>query len=131
MSAQQSIKSAFFLLLFLTAACTHSPDPRPHQVADAFLTAYFGVDFEQLLPLCATGSELKSDMERNARAIGAERRLADLAAYSFRIDDVQLNCTKDSAFVSYFLFAPEIPDGIASRLTLIKENNDWRIAKLL
>jgi len=141
-------------LLFLSA-CAANPDTKAHEATDAFLTAYFTVDFERLIPLCATDSELKSDMERNARALGwtpqqtddnqqahqsyqmqerqqaLKRRLADLADYNYRIDHVQLNHTKDSAFVSYSIFTPELPDGIASRLTLIKEKEDWRVAKLL
>lgn len=140
------LKRLIAFLLFLSA-CAINPNTKAHEATDAFLTAYFTVDFERLIPLCATDSELKSDMERNARALGwtpqqtddnqqerqqaLKRRLADLADYNYRIDHVQLNHTKDSAFVSYSIFTPELPDGIASRLTLIKEKEDWRVAKLL
>lgn len=131
--------------LLLFSSCSHRIDSKPFEVADAFLTAYFKVDFDNLLPLCLPNSELKLDMERNARSLLGERlqsnesnqsieqRLNDLSLYRFKIENIQINQTKDSAFVLYFIFTPEIPDGIESRLTLIKvkEEEDWRVAKLL
>jgi hypothetical protein len=103
----------------------------------AFLTAYYYADFEQILSLCASGSVLKSDMERNAQSFSGhplevqEKWRRDLAAYSFQIEKVDLNRTKDSAFVSYTIFIPETPHGIVCRLTLEKEENGWKVAKFL
>jgi len=123
------------ILIFLTASCKQPSDPQPDQVAFTFLTAYFNLDFEQSLPLC--GEALKTDLERSAKTIGelsefAQNKLRnDLSVYSFKIEKVDLNQTKDSAFVSYTVFTPEAPQGVPSHLTLTKEEAAWKVAKLL
>jgi len=126
-------------ILLLTVSCYHPAEstPTPEQIAKAFLTAYYQPDFDQIIHLCASGSTLKSDMERNAQTYHGyppetQKKLSiDLAAYSFRIEQVDLNRTKDSAFVSYSIFTPEFVNGKACRLTLIKEEHDWKVARLL
>ena len=123
--------------LFFAVSCNHESGPAPESVADDFLTAYYQVDFDRISSLCVSGSVLRSDMERNAQSFNGyapevqDKWRNDLAAYSFRIEQVYSNRAKDSAFVSYTIFAPEAPEGIASRLTLIKEESEWRVAGLL
>ena len=101
------------------------------------MTAYLQIDFEQILPLCAADAPLKSDMEQNARSLNAslpelQKRLRDdLKRYTFEIGAVKINPSRDSAFVSYSLFTPELPDGLPCRLTLVKEEYAWRVSKLL
>jgi len=129
-------------LLFLAVSCNISskstPTPEsPEQIAEKFLTAYFYPDFDQILQLCATGSILKSDMERNAQTYHGyppetQKKLGiDLATYNCNIDYVNVSHTKDSAFVSYSIFTPEFVNGKACKLTLIKEENEWKVVKLL
>ena len=122
-------------LLIFTASCNRTPAPHPEQVAKHFLTAYFSVDFEQLLPLC--GAALHSDLEQSAQAILAtppqalEQRRQELAAYSFRIENVQVNRKKDSAFVTYLISIPNVLQEKESHLTLVKEASEWKVVKLL
>ena len=121
--------------LFFAFSCSDSPDHRPEQISHTFLSAYFSLDFEQFLPLCCEA--LRNDLERSAQSVRGlspetmEKLRNDLIAYSFEIEKIDLNHTKDSAFVSYIIFTPEALNGIDSRLTLIKEENEWRVAKLL
>lgn len=76
-------------------------------------------------------------MEQNARAFGEansnlqEERINILVNYHYSIQEVRINQAKDSAFVTYLVFTPEIPLGNESHLTLVIENNDWKVAKLL
>jgi len=125
-------------LFLCVVSCNSVADtnPKPEQIAYTFLTAYYSLDFGQIVPMCVSESILKSDMELNAQVIGGypqatiDEKRADLAAYSFQIDHVDLNRAKDSAFISYTIFTPEVPNGIESRLTLIKEEHEWKVAKL-
>ena len=126
-------------LLFFIISCNNpsdTPTPTPEHIAEKFLTAYFYPDFEQIVLLCAPGSILKSDMERNAQTFNGylpetqEKLRIELASYSFKIEQADLNRTKDSAFVSYSIFTPEFINGIACRLTLIMEEDEWKVAKL-
>ena len=128
---------SFFL--FLTTSCNNSSELilSPKHVSERFLTAYFLPDFEQIVSSCQSGTVLKLDMERNAQTFSGYRSeiqdkiRKDLTAYHFRIEQVVLNRAKDSAFVSYLIMAPEAPDGIASRLTLVKDEHEWKVSKLL
>jgi len=130
-------------LLFFVISCnnpsdsTPTPTPTPEQIAEKFLSAYFCPDFDQILLLCASGSILKSDMERNAQTFYGyppeiQKKLSiDLEAYNFNIDRINVSPAKDSAFVSYSIFTPEFVNGKACNLTLIKEENEWKVVKLL
>jgi len=124
--------------LFLCAvSCNTPPDPKPEEVAHAFLSAYYLADFDQILPLCISGSKFASDMARNAQFYNSYTPEAcdilhkELEDYHFTIQNVTINRSKDSAFVRYMVFTPLIPEGEESLLTLIKEEDEWKIAKLL
>ena len=130
----------FFListLLPLAISCSRSSEPKPEQVAEAFLTAYYLPDFERIISLCASGSLLQSDMEKNAQSFYGyppeiqDKWRKDLTTYNFCVNQVEVNSAKDSAFVIFAIFAPEVPGGIVSRLTLIKEEEEWKVAMLL
>ena len=124
-------------IVLCTVSCQNTPDPAPKEIALTFLTAYFQTDYDQIFPLCASDSQLKSDLEQSARAIetlsqGAQDKLRnELSVYRFQIEQVDITPKKDSAFVSYLIFSPEMPDGIESHLTMVKEDREWRVAKLL
>jgi hypothetical protein len=124
-----------FSLLFLAASCSNTSHPKQDEIALTFLTSYFNLDFEQTLPLC--GEVLKADLEQSAIAIsglsqGAQDKLRnELSVYSFKIEKVELNNAKDSAFVSYNVFMPEAPEGVPSHLTMAKEKHEWKVVKLL
>jgi len=124
--------------VFLCAvSCNTPPDPKPEEVANAFLSAYYLADFDQILSLCTSGSEFASDMARNAQFYNSYTPEAwdilhkELEDYHFTIQNVTINRSKDSAFVHYLVFTPLIPEGAESRLTLVKEEDEWKIAKLL
>ena len=127
----------FSTLLLLVTSCNSPSEPKPEQVAEAFLTAYYLPDFDQIISLCASGSILQSDMERNALSFNEyppeiqDKWRKDLTTYNFCVNQVEVNSAKDSAFVTFAIFAPEVPGGIVSRLTLIKEEDEWKVAMLL
>ena len=89
--------------------------------------------------MCVPDSELKSDLEQHAKSLSKlsqaalDQRRNMMSAYSFKVEKVDVNPTNDSAFVVYLVFTPEAPapKGIASRLTMAKYDNEWKIAKLL
>ena len=122
-------------LLFFAASCNRASEPQLEQIALTFLTSYFSLDFEQTLSLC--GKVLKTDLEQSAKTIGGlsqgtQDKLRDeLSVYSFQIDKADLNSAKDSVFVSYTVFTPEAPEGVPSHLTMAKEENEWKVVKLL
>ena len=124
-------------LLFFMASCNSAPEPKFEQMVQTFLTAYFQLDYDQVLPMC--GSLLKADLEQSAQAIrnlpswAQEKLHNDLLVYSFAIESVNVNTAKDSVFVHYLVFTPEAPapEGTKSHLTLAKEENEWKVVKLL
>ena len=124
-------------IVLCTVSCQNTPDPAPKEIALTFLTSYFQIEYDKILPLCASDSELKSDLERSAQTIasfsqGAQDKLRnELSVYRFQIEQVDITPKKDSAFVSYLIFSPEMPDGIESHLTMVKEDKEWKVLKLL
>jgi len=124
-------------IILCAASCHRTPDSAPSEIAQTFLTAYFQLDYDQILSLCLSDSPLKSDLEQRAKAIealskGAQDKLRrDLSVYTFQIEQVETSPTKDSAFVSYLIHTPEAPEGVPSHLTLVMENRAWKVAKLL
>ncbi|MDR2585488.1 MAG: hypothetical protein LBC84_04605 [Prevotellaceae bacterium] len=128
---------SFIAIFFIIASCNSATEPQPEQVAQKFLTAFFNVDYDQILSMCLPGSQLKSDIERNAETIGGVSQAAqelyrsDLSSYHFTIDSVNLNSRKDSAVVFYTIIFPDIVTQKPGNLTMVKENQEWKIAKLL
>ena len=116
-------------------AKTAEAQAKAQEIAQSFLTAYFQLDFDTALPLC--GHALKADLELSAQRVRElsldmqELLKKDLQAYSSNINNIELNPSKDSAFVSYSVCTPETPDGIPSHLTVAKEEQDWKVVKLL
>ena len=133
------MKRILFLatLFFFITSCSNSLEPKPEQIVQTFLTAYFQIDYDQILPMC--GQKLKADLEQSAQAVrnlppwAQDKLRSDLLAYSFQIENFDLNPSKDSAFVNYLVFTPEAPapEGTKSHLTLAKEENEWKVVKLL
>jgi hypothetical protein len=108
---------------------------RAKEVAQTFLTAYLQLDFDETLPLC--GRTLQADLELSAQRVRAltpdmqETLKKDLKAYSFVVNDIDLNPSKDSAFVSYIVITPEAPGGLPGNLTMAIEEQEWKVVKLL
>ena len=124
-------------LLFFMASCNSTPEPKFEPMVQTFLTAYFQLDYDQVLPMC--GAHLKADLEQSAQVVrnlpawAQEKLHNDLSVYSFAIESVHVNPAKDSVFVQSLVFTPEAPapKGTKSHLTLAKEENEWKIVKLL
>ncbi|MCL1974223.1 MAG: hypothetical protein FWG54_05345 [Bacteroidetes bacterium] len=110
---------------------------KAQDVAQSFLTAYLHLDFDEVLPLCTPESELKADLEQNAQRVYAmnqqmqELLKKDLLAYRCAVDSLTLNPSKDSAFVAYTVFTPEVPNGIPGKLSMACEKQEWKIVKIL
>ncbi|MCL2502486.1 MAG: hypothetical protein FWE30_07980 [Bacteroidales bacterium] len=116
-------------------AKTAEAQTKVQEIAQTFLAAYLQLDFDGALLLC--GQALHADLKLSAQRIYElssdmqELLKKDLGAYSFNIVDIELNPSKDSASVSYFVFTPEIPDGVPTHLTVAKEEQGWKVVKLL
>ncbi|MCL2727250.1 MAG: hypothetical protein FWD56_02565 [Bacteroidales bacterium] len=122
-------------LLFFVASCNNASEPKPEQIAQTFLTAYFQLDYDQFLPMC--GAKLRADLEQSAQTVRklsleAQKQLRDeLSDYRFRIEDTELNATKDTVFVNYLVYIPDATQGLPGHLTMALEEKQWKVVKLV
>jgi len=125
----------FSVFLLCAVSCRNESGPKPEQIAHTFLTAYFQIDYDQVLPMC--GPELKADLAQSAERVSQftpemqNKLRQDLSEYSFKIEDVGLNPAKDTALVNYLVFTPEAPQGLPGDLTMARKGQEWKIIKLV
>jgi len=129
------ILSCLFLSCGQNTDKAQTPDSLAKELAESFLTAYLHLDFDEALPLC--GQALQADLELSAQRVRSlspdmqEILKEDLQAYSCKIDNLNFNSSKDSVFVDYTIITPEAPDGFPGSLTVAKEEQEWKVVKLL
>ena len=126
-----------YILIFAFSSCAeNTAGPLgPEQMASSFLQAYFDADFATAAPLCS--GEVQQDMNHslsffnNLSEAEQTQTRADLQAYIFKIEKTQLNPTKDSATVLYRVYLRDSTGITASSLRLVKQEEGWKVDKIL
>ncbi|MHC1779950.1 MAG: hypothetical protein AB9922_06905 [Bacteroidales bacterium] len=122
-----------FPIIVLNTSCGNK-EKEVHSAATKFLDAYFGVDYIKAAGYCTP--ELGEELKVSLKSIESlEKGLKEMiikqtSGIKFEIKKVDKTYIKDSLIVVYEVKLPGYPDGSDNRLSLVKLNNEWKVATI-
>lgn len=131
-----TIKRFFTLFLlvggvFFLSSCSNN-QKRAKESANSFLTLYFQTDYDSAANFCT--SELGSELKESMKSITSleegvkEMIVQQTSKMKTEITSVEPAHTKDSLIVNYKVILPSFPNGIDSKMVLVKREKEWLVA---
>ncbi|MDD4657279.1 MAG: hypothetical protein WC125_09730 [Bacteroidales bacterium] len=123
-----------FLLVggvFFFSSCSNN-QKRAKESANSFLTLYFQTDYDSAANFCT--SELGSELKESIKSITSlekgvkEMIVQQTSKMKTEITSVEPAHTKDSLIVNYKVILPSFPNGIDSKMVLVKREKEWLVA---